>query len=201
MQQTLLQEISTYGRLLGAAFYYAPQAQEVKPILAFFERPNWIEDWHILTVSEEIQGLIRKGLSRDLDEAYQYLFIGPNALPAPPWGSVYLDREGVIFGDSLLELRTFLKWHKITFSLDLNEPEDHFGLMLMLAAYLAENHPPLLNEFLAQHLLTWSGRYLQLLAEQTDYPFYQALSLLAQQTLQRWQEKLMLEVPKLQLYR
>lgn len=44
--------------------------------------------------------------------------------------------------------------------------------MLMLAAYLAENKPELLKEFFAQHLLTWSDRYLQLLAEQADYPFY-----------------------------
>ena len=41
--------------------------------------------------------------------------------------------------------------------------------MLMLAAYLAENKPELLKEFFAQHLLTWSDRYLQLLAEQADY--------------------------------
>ncbi|SUT91067.1 twin-argninine leader-binding protein DmsD [[Actinobacillus] rossii] len=200
MEQTLLQEISTFGRLLGAAFYYAPQAQEVKPILNFFRQPNWIEEWHDLIQADEIKTLIAKGLQQDLDEAYQYLFIGPNSLPAPAWGSVYLDPEAVIFGNSLVELRTFLKIHQIAFSSKENEPEDHFGLMLMLAAYLAENKPELLKEFFTQHLLTWSERYLQLLAEQADYPFYQGLSLIAQQTLQRWKTELALTVPKMQLY-
>ena len=200
MDQTLLQEISTFGRLLGAAFYYDPQAQAVKPILNFFRQPNWIEEWQDLTQADEIKTLIAKGLQQDLDEAYQYLFIGPNSLPAPAWGSVYLDPEAVIFGNSLVELRTFLKMHQIAFSSTENEPEDHFGLMLMLAAYLAENKPELLKEFFTQHLLTWSERYLQLLAEQADYPFYQGLSLIAQQTLQRWKTELALTIPKVQLY-
>lgn len=200
MDQTLLQEISTFGRLLGAVFYYDPQAQPVKPILHFFSQPNWVEEWHTLTQGEEIQALIAKGLQQDLDEAYQYLFIGPNSLPAPAWGSVYLDPEAVIFGNSLVELRTFLKTYQIAFHSNENEPEDHFGLMLMLTAYLAENKPELLKVFLAQHLLTWSDRYLQLLAEQTDYPFYRGLSLVAQQTLQHWKTELALTVPKVQLY-
>ena len=106
----------------------------------------------------------------------------------------------MIFGNSLVELRTFLKTHQIAFSSKENEPEDHFGLMLMLTAYLAENKPELLKEFFAQHLLTWSDRYLQLLAEQADYPFYQGLSLIARQTLQRWKTELALTVPKVQLY-
>lgn len=34
----------------------------------------------------------------DLTWEYRRLFIGPGAKPAPPWGSVYTDRECVVFG-------------------------------------------------------------------------------------------------------
>ena len=47
---------------------------------------------------EKITALIKQGLTQDLTEQYQNLFIGPNELLAPPWGSVYLDPECVIFG-------------------------------------------------------------------------------------------------------
>ncbi|MGB9098314.1 molecular chaperone TorD family protein [Erwinia sp.] len=36
---------------------------------------------------------------------WQTLFIGPKAFKAPPWGSVYLDGESVLFGDSTHSLR------------------------------------------------------------------------------------------------
>ena len=55
------------------------------------------------------------------------------------------------FGNSLLALRDFLQQHQIAFQTQQDEPEDHIGLMLMLAAYLAENRPHLLIEFLREH--------------------------------------------------
>ena len=75
---------------------------------------------------------LNKGMEK-LNDDYQALFIGPNALPAPPWGSVYLDKEAVIFGSSLLELRNFMRQHGISLQLAQKEPEDHFGLMMMMA--------------------------------------------------------------------
>ncbi len=59
--------------------------------------------------------------------------------PPPPWGSVWLDRESVLFGDSTLALRQWMRENHIAFEMQQNEPEDHFGTLLMLAAWLAEN--------------------------------------------------------------
>ncbi len=42
-------------------------------------------------------------------QAWQRLFIGPWALPSPPWGSVWLDKESVLFGDSTLALRQWMR--------------------------------------------------------------------------------------------
>lgn len=201
MDNQLLQWISASGRLLGSLFYYEPTDPRIQPVLDFFRQSDWAEQWAPTDNLAHIHAQLQQGFASDLSEQHQALFIGPNALPAPPWGSVYLDPEAVIFGNSLLELRQFLRQHAIEFSVAQEEPEDHFGLMLLLSAYLAENNPAVLPAFLSQHFLTWSGRYLTLLTAQSDYPFYQGLGLLTQQTLQQWQEALALEVPKVQFYR
>ncbi|WP_373820315.1 Tat proofreading chaperone DmsD [Glaesserella sp.] len=199
MQAKVQQWISITGRLFGTLFYYEPTTPQAQAVLALFKQQDWYEQLDVV-----ISPIVATRLTeqKDLSEQYQTLFIGPNTLFAPPWGSVYLDPESVIFGCSYLELRSFLRKHRIEFSLaEKREAEDHFGLMLMLSAYLAENKPELLNEYLSQHFLIWSSRYLQLLSEQTEQPFYQALSELTQQILQKWQEWLLLEIPRVQFYR
>ena len=198
--QNTFQQISLYGRLLGACFYYEPSDSRIAGVLDFFRQPNWMQEWEIPT-SEKLTALIKQGLTQDLTEQYQNLFIGPNELQAPPWGSVYLDPECVIFGHSLLALRDFLKRHQIAFQSQQDEPEDHIGLMLMLAAYFAENRPHLLAEFLSQHLLTWAPHFLSQLANVENHPFYQGLAQLTLITLYDWKLKLNLSVPEVRFYR
>ena len=202
--QNTFQQISLYGRLLGVCFYYEPSDSRIAGVLDFFRQPNWMQEWEIPLkekTSEKLTALIKQGLKQDLTEQYQNLFIGPNELQAPPWGSVYLDPECVIFGHSLLALRDFLKRHQIAFQSQQDEPEDHIGLMLMLAAYLAENRPHLLAEFLSQHLLTWAPHFLSQLANVENHPFYQGLAQLTLIVLDDWKHKLNLSVPKVHFYR
>lgn len=202
MNESYLNWVSTSGRLLGALFYHAPDQASLQPILQFLSQADWQQQWHNFPAQQNLEQQIQQGLqSQQLDSEYQALFIGPNSLIAPPWGSVYLDPESVLFGCSLIELREFLQQHQVAFALTSNEPEDHFGLMLLLAAYLAENHAALLKPFLAQHLLTWSERYLSLLIAQQDSLFYQAVARLAQHTLADWQQQLDIQVNAVRLYR
>ncbi|MGQ0287301.1 Tat proofreading chaperone DmsD [Pasteurellaceae bacterium 22721_9_1] len=192
--------ISTSGRLLGALFYYEPSSTQLSPIFQFFQQADWQQDWET-EVSGEIIEKIAHGIhSPEIEAEYQALFIGPNNLIAPPWGSVYLDPESVVFGESLIELRQFLQQHQLSFTSDNNEPEDHIGLMLMFAAYLAENQPDLLAEFMQKHLMTWVERYLELMANQQQSLFYQGIAQLTQLTLQGWQQYLGVKTEKVRLY-
>ena len=131
-------------------------------------------------------------------EDYQRLFIGPDALPVAPWGSVYLDKEQVIFGDSLLALRAFLDQHSLHFQLTQNKPEDHFGLMMM--AYLAEHKPEALKAFFEQHFLTWAYRFLSLFNQQPT-TVYVGLGKMAEALLSYAQEHLKLTPQAVELYR
>lgn len=195
-------QIAQFGRILGSLFYAEPNSEQNQPLVALLQNGDWQSEYQFLNENKrsEIQKNLQNATSEQLNEAYQALFIGPNALPAPPWGSVYLDKESVLFGDSLLHLRTFLSDNQIAFSLNQNEPEDHIGLMLMLAAYLAEATPHLLKPFFAEHLLPWAYRFLALFNAENS-PFYQGLGELTEALLREWQKNLEIQPLVLQLYR
>lgn len=191
-----------FARIFGSLFFHSPSHQQNQPLIALFQNDEWQADCDFLPENKraEIQKNLQIQSLEQLEQDYQTLFIGPNNLPAPPWGSVYLDKESVVFGDSLLTLRAFLQQNGIDFSLSQNEPEDHIGLMFMLAAYLAEEQPSLLKPFLAEHFLPWAYRFFELFnAEPT--PFYQGLGQLAEALLKNWQKSLEIQPLALKLYR
>ncbi|AFJ47310.1 Tat proofreading chaperone DmsD [Shimwellia blattae] len=199
--------IAISGRVLGALFYYAPTSEEARPLLETFRTPEWASQWpwqdpHSLALCGQLSTALDNTTGEPLQAAWQRLFIGPDALPAPPWGSVWLDKESVLFGDSMLALRQWMRTCGIEYQLQQQEPDDHFGTLLMLAAWLAEQgQAQQVDELLAWHLLPWSGRFLELFTEGARHPFYQALGELARQTLAHWQAELLIPVAEKKLYR
>lgn len=139
--------------------------------------------------------------SDDLIWEYRRLFVGPGIKPAPPWGSVYTDRECVVFGESTLALRRWMREVGIERLGDDEEPEDHIGLMLMLMAWIARNRPQELRVFLTEHLLTWSSHYLNQLEDATGHPFFKGLAALTRASLEGVQEKLEINVEYPRFYR
>lgn len=198
------ESISLTGKILGAVIFYPPDSREVQPLIALLESSEWAPLWPCATEDAKVQ--VTEYFSQidqaqeSLTDAYQRLFVGPYALPAPPWGSVYLDKESVVFGDSTLVLRQWTRENGIEPHLTQAEPEDHIGLLLMMSAWLAENSPALLNEFLTMHLLPWSGRYLELLRQKADHPFYVGVAVLAESTLFGWIQQQGLDVKTADLY-
>ncbi|KAA9001093.1 Tat proofreading chaperone DmsD [Affinibrenneria salicis] len=194
--------IAQTGRMLGALLYYAPDDERNAAILSQLRQHGRELTWPCgrCEASAAALGQMVSGLAgehrRALKQDWQRLFIGPDRLPAPPWGSVYLDRESVLFGDSTLALRQWLRQRGIAPQLERREPEDHIGLMLMLAAWTAENQPAWLDELLAEHLLPWAMRYLELLEPGARHPFYLGLARLARISLNDWREARRITVAK-----
>lgn len=195
-------QFTQFARILGSLFFYEPNAPQNQPLIELFQTSQWQVDCDFLPENKriEIQQNLQIQSFEQLNDDYQRLFIGPNHLPAPPWGSVYLDKESVIFGESLLKLRTFLQENQINLLLNQNEPEDHIGLMLMLTAYLAEQQPELLQLFLREHFLTWAYRFFELFNVE-NVPFYRGLGILAEALLNGLQKSLDIEPLVLKLYR
>ncbi|ATM97024.1 Cytoplasmic chaperone TorD family protein [Yersinia frederiksenii] len=198
------QHIALTGRVLGALFYCEPDSPACSDIVAQLSGGSWVAQWPYGSEEQlaSIAALLAQpDVQETREEAWQRLFIGPYALPAPPWGSVYLDKENVLFGDSTLKLRNWMAEQQVEVTLDMEEPEDQFGLLLMMAAWLAENQPEKLADLLAEHLLPWAYRYLDLLQSDAGHPFYQGLAQLATLTLIQWQHELQVTPAVIKLYR
>lgn len=132
---------------------------------------------------------------------YRRLFVGPQSLPVPPWGSVYTDRDCVVFGESTVALRAWMRSHGIERLNDERDPEDHIGLVLAMAAWLAGEKPELVGEFLRLHVLPWSGHMLAQLEKAADHPFYKGLAAIARASLDGMEEAFELEVVEPRFYR
>ena len=121
-----LATIALTGRVLGALYYQEPKSRDVASLYASLADPKWAEQWPVQ--HDELAAIAQRmtdGLEysqESLSEAWQRLFIGPYALPASPWGSVYLDKESALFGDSMLELRRWMRKNDISNEQESNEP-------------------------------------------------------------------------------
>lgn len=199
-----LEHVAVTGRVLGSLFYFAPDSENNAELIAILQEPTWHEEWPFMLPSlAEINASFEHSTkkSEPLDEAWQRLFIGPYALPAPPWGSVWLDKENIVFGDSTVALRQWMRAKGVEPATTQKEPEDHIGLILMLAAWLAEQgRRNDLEELLAWHLLPWSAHFLDVLAGQANSDFYRGLAVLTQETLAGVQKQLSLPVTQKTVY-
>ena len=189
-----LEAVAVCCRVLGALFYLPPDRPGVAPILASLRERKLIADWPLgasatlRELSEDFAlALAGDNAMAEMTAEYQRLFIGPDALEAPPWGSVYLEEDGTLFGVSTQALRDFLEIQGVSLNTGVHEPEDHIGLLLWAAAWLAEQkQEAALRQLLEQHLLNWSGIYLQSLQESARHPFYQKLAVLTAATLREF---------------
>lgn len=206
------QQIAQSAAVLGTLFYRDPNAGENQGVLAWLAMPEAPESWEFgqpeaaAHVAALARGAQEEGPER-LRESYNRFFVGPYKLPAPAWGSVYTDPEGVLFGNETLAVRQWMRNNLIKVNLENKEPEDQFGLMLLMASWAVNNGVPdeQVKLLFEEHLLPWSGRFLELFtkAAQDQNPeppmasvaaplpsiFYAALGQLAQVTLADWQQR------------
>ncbi|NOH99236.1 molecular chaperone [Vibrio sp. 99-70-13A1] len=156
-------------KLLGSLFYRMEGKPKTQDIVQGLVDNNVLSNECLLALKSEDEISLTAEFSR--------LFEGVGDMPAPPWGSVYLDRERVVFGDSTVQYRQFLMANGFELDSGLREPEDQFGLMLLAHAFLLENENiPSANVLLEKHLLTWSFYYLDLLEKETNSEYYKLLS-------------------------
>lgn len=157
------------AKLLGALFHHKKTKSELIEIVTALHLEGVLSSATLDALSEQDEDT----LLSDFTE----LFEGTGEMKAPPWGSVYLDREKVLFGDSTIAYRQFLQNNGIALNTGIREPEDQFGLMLFAYAYLLENNNiQAANELMEQHLLVWCAFYLKLLTTSSPNKFYRHLS-------------------------
>lgn len=215
-QEQAVDGIVFIGNTLGPLFYYDPKDAAIKSsyeAFAALDADAAAAEWPFVSDADAKAALelMVSGardfcaedddVNNDLIWEYRRLFVGPAAKAAPPWGSVYTDRECVVFGEATLDLRQWMRQVGIEKLNDDKEPEDHIGLMLMMMSWISANKPEALDDFLRLHLLTWSSHFLEGMQEATDHPFYKGLARITQLSLEGIQADRNIEVEYPRFYR
>lgn len=113
------------------------------------------------------------------------LFVGPFELLAPPYGSVYLEKGGMLMGDSTMAVQKM--YHEAGLSLDVMEAPDHIALELEFMHYLClgestaeakRQHEEALAftkrqaEFMNRFLAPWIPAFCDNIRQGSDNHFY-----------------------------
>ncbi|TVO33323.1 molecular chaperone TorD family protein [Vibrio algivorus] len=177
-------ESALITKILGALIYFRPSEfsdNGLDRVLAL--QVELQESSSLIKTFQNVLEQFNRADINALNMAHDEFFSGIGDMPAPPWGSVYLDRECVLFGESTAEYKQFLVQQGFEFETHNNDPLDHIGLMLMTLGALLENQTtdqlsPELEELLGHHLLPWAPHYLKQVEALINEPAYvQAISL------------------------
>jgi len=132
----------------------------------------------------ELENRSREELLRE----YSRLFLGPFQLEAPPFGSVYLEDEGRMMGESTAEAQRIYRECGLDLSPDFTSPPDHVAAELEFLAYLGFQERTSQEAtwemffreqrawFLDRHIGRWFPRFAENVESNTEMGFYLELT-------------------------
>jgi len=127
----------------------------------------------------------------DLSVEYARLFLGPFETQAPPYGSLYLNGEKRVMGDSTMEVIRFYEAAGLSRDKDCMDLPDHIAVELEFMSYLIYQEAEALEKsdyttaldlmkkqerFLDQFLGRWITVFCEKITASTDNDFYFALA-------------------------
>ncbi len=122
---------------------------------------------------------------------YAKLFVGPFKLLAPPYGSVYLDGQRQVMGNSTVEVQNLYQEAGLEISKNFREAPDHIAAELEFMYFLifrenealesgdlasSLNFLELQGSFLQEHLGAWIAAFAFNVEENAETEFYQSLA-------------------------
>ncbi|MEX0422154.1 molecular chaperone [Providencia rettgeri] len=194
---------TTMIRILGAFFYYPPQSDTLRNVYPVLGELPQLYTWDNPEQIQAIFTSLSQTQPDDITYDYSILFEGQGSMPAPPWGSVYLEHDNTVMGESTTAYRDFLQTKGLVTDTGVREPEDQFGLMMMAVSALAEQEDDsAVITLFEQHLLPWAYRYLELVQQsKTESTFYPNLAQITEIYLKSLQLKLELSPASAELFR
>lgn len=178
-------------RLLAACYY--------EPTKDFLEEDVFIR----LARNMELISSEHAGLAKGMEEAflkerpeellldYSRLFLGPFDILAKPYGSVYLEGEKVVMGDSTMAVKELYRQGGFELAEDYREMPDHIAaeLEFLYLLIFRENEARrsgdseqwekvgiLKKAFLRQHLGLWVALFAEAMRSGAERPFYRNLA-------------------------
>lgn len=122
---------------------------------------------------------------------FSKLFVGPFKLFAAPYGSVYLDSERQVMGDSTLDVKTRYREAGLDTAKNFKDAPDHISAELEFMYYLifkeieafskadmqtAMDFVQKQKSFLEDHLMAWVPEFTSSIIKYAENPFYMNLA-------------------------
>lgn len=141
----------------------------------------------------ELRGEFGDAFVSEAKNEFTRLFIGPIKLVAPPWESVYVGKESMLFQESTLAVRRFYQSYGLQPEAYPRVADDSLALELAFMSKLAERantafaqdtREELLSaltgscEFLEKHMLVWIPKFLERMNESPSTVLYPQLCLI-----------------------
>ncbi len=141
--------------------------------------------------SEKMATSVMQYNDEELLVEYARLFVGPNELLAPPYGSVYLEEGGKVMGESTVRAAEFYKAEGLAMDEQFHNLPDHITAEMEFMYYLAYHEVEALEKndrekavyflnrqeaFLRTYLDGWVIPFCEKIKEGTENGFYQALA-------------------------
>ena len=177
-------------RLLAECYYPPDEALSVK-IGDLVEKLEHVSPQARQVFKPGRKNNVKVNKNSELRVDYARLFVGPYTLLAPPYGSVYLEPEHRMMGNSTIDLVKRYQQYGLFVANDFKDAPDHIAAELEFMHFLifktmeAANEgdiecvlPCLLNQksFLADHLGAWIHEFADNVTENAKTSFYQNLA-------------------------
>ena len=159
--------------------------------------------------SAAAQGGVTAEVYDSLCADYTRLMIGPGKVVAPPWESVYVGEERLLFQERTLQVRSWYLRFGFKIPNLYKEPDDHIGLELSFVGHLAGQALAALEQqnqsafdellasqrqFLSSHLRQFAPRWCKLVLEHANTEFFRGISLLTSGALAEFGE--IMQIPE-----
>jgi TorA maturation chaperone TorD len=199
LMETLTAEALVFG-YLNRVFYEKPKAEFLnmqKSEALFAHWPLEVDDESTVTglkIMGDFTDSWEPKMLDTLKHDYRRLFIGPGHIPAPPWESVYLSIDGLVYEEQTMAVRKFYARYDLQSPKRYKEPDDHFGLEMAFLAHLCtvalasmqvedatclESHLGAQRDFLKEHVLLWAPTFLKRVIDHAQTAYYRGAAYLA----------------------
>ncbi len=186
------QHYSDCFRLLAACFY-APRKETFLEERFFTDLSNLLNRIcpGIAPQATLLQSTSTQYSVEELAVEYARLFIGPFQVPAPPYGSIYLENEQRVMGETSMATLQLYQEAGLALDEECKEPPDHIAiefefisfLSYQISAYLSNNkesnahdYKKIRKTFINNFLGIWLLPFAESVRAATDNDFYAALA-------------------------
>jgi TorA maturation chaperone TorD len=178
-------------RILSACYYQPGPELREEQVFERLARAAALVDPALGEKAQRVGQAFAAGTPDDLLLDYTRLFLGPFEIRAKPYGSVWLEGEKVVMGDTTMAVRALYEEGGFELAADFREVPDHVAAELEFLYLLVfnenearravdavgiESSSDLRRRFLHDHLGRWIGPFTAAVRASAETSFYRELA-------------------------